>query len=200
MGVKNTKKRKYIFFALLLGIVTSISIFGISTFAKYTSELSSVNQRATVAKWSFESDNESHDFTFNMVDTYDESTLINNRVAPGTQGRLNFSLSNENTETGVEYKIVLAKNNSIPKNLKFYSDSTCTTELTEGRILNGNLVPGESEKEIVIYWKWLYETGSNSTEKDSNNIVDTTDGVNATTNGMIVTATIIGTQSVPVTE
>ena len=197
MGVKRVRNRRYVFFALLLGIVTSIGILGISTYAKYTSELSSVNQKATIAKWSFETDNASHDFTFNIEDTYDQNTLVSNRIAPGTQGRLTFSLSNENTETGVDYKIVLSKNNNVPRLLKFYSDSQCSNELTSGRILDGNLIPGEGEKEIVIYWKWLYESGSNSTEKDSNNVVDTSDGVSATIDGMTITATITGTQSEP---
>jgi hypothetical protein len=198
MGVRGVKK--YVFIILILGIVASISILGISTYAKYTSELSSINQKATIAKWSFESDNESHDFTFDMEDTYDQNTLISNRIAPGTRGRLTFFLSNENTETGVDYKIVLSKNNNIPRLLKFYSDSECSNELTSGRILEGNLIPGESEKEIVIYWKWLYETGSNSTEKESNNVVDTSDGASSTTDGMTITATITGTQSQPVAQ
>ena len=200
MEIKNTKKRKVVLLTLLLGVAGTISIIGVTTFAKYTSELSSITQNVTVAKWAFDTDNESHNFTFDLEKTYDANTLINNRLAPGTQGSLKFSLSNENTETGVDYKIVLAKNTSIPKNLKFYSDSTCTIELTEGRILSGNLEPGAPATEVTIYWKWAYETGSNSTEVSSNDTLDTSNGTNATTNGMTITATIIGTQSVPIEQ
>lgn len=202
MEVKNTKKRNVVLAAVLLGVAVTVGTIGVTTFAKYKSQLSDVTQNATVAKWAFDTDNSSHSFTFSLGQTYTASTLVSDRIAPGTQGSLVFSLSNANTETGTDYTIEMSKNAGTPANLKFYSDSACTTELTgtNANTLTGHLAPNASATEVTIYWKWAYETGTTTTEKDSNDVIDTSNGSAATANGMTVTATITGTQSQPVAQ
>lgn len=195
--MNKNKKRNIILAALLLCLTTVLGVIGISTYAKYESQLSNVTQNVTVAKWAFESDNSSHDFAFNLGQNYDENTLMNDRIAPGTKGNLVFSLSNEHTETGVKYQISLNKNNGTPKNLKFYSNPECTTELINGNVFKGTLDPGASATDVIIYWKWEYENGSNMSEISSNDSFDTSNGASATINGMTITATIVGTQIEP---
>ena len=200
MEVKNTKKRNVVLAAVLLGVAATVGTVGVTTFAKYKSQLTDVSSNVTVAKWAFDTDNSSHSYTFNLANTYTASTLVSNRIAPGTQGSFVFSLNNANGETGVEYTIDMAKNAGTPANLKFYSDSACTTELTNGTTLSGHLNPNASATTVTVYWKWAYETGSTDAEKDSNDLIDTSNGKTATADGMTVTATITGVQSQPVAQ
>ena len=200
MEVKNNKKRNVVLAAVLLGVAATVGTVGVTTFAKYKSQLTDVSSNVTVAKWAFDTDNSSHSYTFNLANTYTASTLVSNRIAPGTQGSFVFSLNNANGETGVEYTIDMAKNAGTPANLKFYSDSACTTELTNGTTLSGHLNPNASATTVTVYWKWAYETGSTDAEKDSNDLIDTSNGKTATADGMTVTATITGVQSQPVAQ
>ena len=199
MEVKNTKKRNVVLAAVLLGVAATVGTIGVTTFAKYKSQLGNVSSNVTVAKWAFDTDNSSHNYTFSLANTYTASTLVSNRIAPGTQGSFVFSLNNANGETGVEYTIEMAKNAGTPANLKFYSDSSCTTELTgtNSNTLTGHLDPGASATTVTVYWKWAYETGSTTAENDSNDVIDTSNGVAANADGMTVTATITGVQSEP---
>jgi len=200
MEVKNNKKRNVVLAAVLLGVAATVGTVGVTTFAKYKSQLDAVSSNVTVAKWAFDTDNSSHSYTFSLANTYTASTLVSNRIAPGTQGSFVFSLNNAKGETGVEYTIDMAKNAGTPTNLKFYSDSACTTELTNGTTLSGHLNPNASATTVTVYWKWAYETGSTDAEKDSNDLIDTSNGKTATVDGMTVTATITGVQSQPVAQ
>ena len=202
MEVKNTKKRNVVLAAVVLGVAATVGTIGVTTFAKYKSQLSDVSSSVTVAKWAFDTDNSSHNYTFSLANTYTAATLVSNRIAPGTQGSFEFSLNNANTETGVDYTIEFAKNAGTPTNLKFYSDSACTTELTgtNANTYSGHLNPGASATTVTVYWKWAYETGANSTEINSNDVIDTSNGLAATADGMTVTATITGVQTEPVAQ
>ena len=195
MEVKNTKKRNVVLAAVLLGVAATVGTVGVTTFAKYKSQLEGVSSNVTVAKWAFDDDNSSVSYTVDLTGTYIANTLVSNRIAPGTQGKMDFALSNEHTETATDYSIALT-NTGAPTNIKFYSDSDCTTELTNAT-LTGTLNPGATATTVTIYWKWAYETGSTTAEKDSNDIIDTSNGKDATADGMTVTATITGTQKKP---
>ena len=195
MEVKKTKKRNIILAAVLLGVTATVGTIGVTTFAKYRTQLSDVKAQITVAKWSFASDNSSTNFTIDLAKTYTASTLVSNRIAPGTSGKLDFDLSNKNTEVGTTYSIKLTNTNA-PTNIQFYEDVDCTTPLTNST-LTGHMDPGATTT-ATIYWKWAYETGT------------VTDGVatgdsNDTTNGeagsqMTVTATITGVQEAPTAQ
>ena len=80
-----------------------------------------------------------------------------------------------------------------PTNLKFYKDSSYTTELTPGTsTITGQLVAGENSfARVPIYWRWLYETDAIAT----NDPLDTADGVAA--NELTIGVTITGTQVQP---
>ena len=122
--------------------------------------------------------------------------MVNNKIAPGTQGELTFNVSNKNTEVGTQYTIALSNENA-PTNIKFYSDSACTIELQNSK-LTGTLAPNADSQTVKIYWKWAYETGTVTDGVATGDSSDTTDGENANT--MTVTATITGVQVEPTVQ
>lgn len=182
-----TKKKGLIaVFALLFAVCLTGSIVA-GTFAKYTSQVDAGNATAEVAKWAFDTDNASSTINFSLNGTHNADTLVAGKIAPGTEGSFSISLSNANSEVGVNYTIALTKTN-VPTNLKFYSDSNYQTEINDKNQFTGTLAPKTASESVKIYWKWAYET----TDGDS---ADTTDGTSATT--MTVSATITGTQVQP---
>lgn len=192
--MKRKNKKSLILIALLL-LVGITSGYVASTYAKYTSEITGNNGTATVAKWAFETDNASQTLTINLAQTYDATTLVANKIAPGTAGSFNIALSNEHGEVGVDFTISLDSITNIPTNLKFYKDANYTTELTPGTsTITGQLVAGENSfAGVPIYWRWEYETSAIST----NDPLDTQDGEDA--NSLTIGVTITGTQTPPST-
>ena len=174
---------------VLVGLTTG---YVASTYAKYTSTVTG-SGTATVAKWAFSTDNASQSITIALNPTVHASTLVNGKIAPGTTGSFNIALVNTNSEVGVDFSIALDSISNKPTNLKFYSDSTYTTELTPGTsTITGQLTAGDSTGVTVpVYWRWEYETSSIAT----NDPIDTADGEAANT--LTIGVTITGTQVAP---
>ena len=193
--MERKSKKRFALAVLLICLTVTLSAVGIFTFAKYRTQLDGSNQTATVAKWAFGTDN-ANTFTFSLANTYTASTLVSDKIAPGTQGELTFAVSNANTEVGTQYTIALSNTNA-PTNIKFYSDSACTTELVNNE-LTGTLAPNAASQTVKIYWKWAYETGTVTNGVATGDSADTTDGVAANT--MTVTATITGVQVEPTVQ
>ena len=187
------KKKKSLVMIALLVLVGLTSGYVASTYAKYTTEITGNEGTVTVAKWAFATDNQAQTLTINLAETYHASTLVNGKIAPGTEGSFNIALSNENSEVGVDFTVALDSITNKPTNLKFYKDSTYTTELTPGTsTITGQLVAGEdSFAGVPIYWKWAYETDAIAT----NDPIDTGDGEAANT--LTIGVTITGTQTEP---
>lgn len=146
---------------LLLGITSG---FVGGTIAKYTGEVSGTGA-ATVAHWAFETDNaSSSSFDVNISTTADETTLakINNkqRIAPGTEGSFAITITNPNSEVGVDFTVALDTISNIPDNLKFYKDLNHTIELVPGTgTITGQLAALDNVGiPVTIYWAWAYET------------------------------------------
>lgn len=168
------KKKKSLLVVALLLLVGITSGYVASTYAKYTSQITDNNGTVTVAKWAFSTDNPAKTLTINFSGTYDASTLVAGKIAPGTSGSFNIALKNTNTETGVDWTIKLNSVTNKPTNLKFYKDSAHTTEITPGTgTITGQLAAKDSTGLTVpIYWAWEYETSEIAT----NDPKDTTDG------------------------
>ena len=168
------KKKKSLLVVALLLLVGITSGYVASTYAKYTSQITGNNGSATVAKWAFSTDNPTKTLTINFSGTYDASTLVAGKIAPGTSGFFNVALVNTHTETGVDWTIKLNSVTGKPTNLKFYKDSEHTTEITPGTgTITGQLAAKDSTGLTVpIYWAWEYETSEIAT----NDPFDTTDG------------------------
>ncbi|MCR5185614.1 MAG: hypothetical protein K6D97_00660 [Clostridia bacterium] len=168
------ENKSALFLMVLLLLVAITSVYVTSTYAKYTSEIKGNNGTAQVAKWAFEGDNPKKTLTIQLDKTYNASTLVNGRIAPGTQGSFGVALVNTNSEVGVDFTVKLNSITDKPTNLKFYKDSSFSTELKPGEgEITGQLAATDSIGVTVpIYWKWAYETAT-ITENDPK---DTSDG------------------------
>jgi len=179
-----------IYFAVLLLLVGVTTIFVASTYAKYVSEVPANNGSVTVAKWAFTTDNPTQTLQINLAETYHASTLVSQRIAPGTQGSFNVALSNATSEVGVDFTVKLNTITNKPTNLKFYKDQALTTELTPGTsTITGQIAVGENIT-VPIYWAWAYETTAIAT----NDPIDTTDGEAGATLSIGVDITGVQTQ------
>lgn len=189
------KKRNSVLLLVLLLLVAISASYIAGTYAKYTSEIKDNNGTATVAKWAFASDNDTQSLTIDLAKTYDPTTLVENKIAPGTEGSFVIALSNENSEVGVDFTVKLNSITNKPTNLKFYKDSSYSTELTPGTSeITGQLVAGEKSFDgVKIYWKWAYETDAIAT----NDPIDTGDGEAANT--LTIGVDITGVQTEPST-
>ena len=88
-----SKKKKIIAVtAILLAIF--VSFLGGKTFSKYVTEVNGVGN-AEIASWNFKvNENEEEIQTIKLASTIDNETLVNNKIAPGTNGCSSlFSLS-----------------------------------------------------------------------------------------------------------
>ena len=191
--MKNKKSLIVIALLILVGITSG---YVASTYAKYTSQITGNNGTATVAKLAFDTDNASTSLTVALDKTYNASTLVANKIAPGTEGSFNIQVSNANTEVGVNYTIALNSITNLPTNMKFYATRSGTSgaytysdEITPGTgTITGTLAPNAAATTKTVYWKWAYET----TDGDA---ADTTAGGNANT--LTIGVDITGTQVQP---
>ena len=162
-------KKKVLSFMFLFLLVAVAYIFVSNTYAKYTASVSK-SGKAVVAKWNFQSDNESSTFDIDLKENYDESTLTSVRsidgkdikiIAPGTEGSFDIELVNS-SEVGVNFTVSLDSIENLPENVKFYKDANYQTELRPLEdAITGQLAALDTEGLTVkVYWKWAYETGS----------------------------------------
>lgn len=174
------------FLALLLLLLVGVTSYYVSgTYAKYVGQVEGQGS-ATVAKWAFEAEHEDVDFTVNLAKTYDASTLVGGKIAPGTQGSFDIELTNTQSEVGYNYVITLGDVDKVPTNLVF-TDAEGNT-LTPGTgTIEGTIAVGGS-KTVTVSWAWAYETENGDDE-------DTADGIAAET--LTIPVTINATQVTP---
>ena len=182
---------------LLIGMLLLIGLTGgyiANTYAKYISEIKDKQGTAVVAKWNFDEENKDTTIDIDLASTYNADTLVGNRIAPGTEGSFKFSLTNETTETGVDYTISFGDVTGVPTNLKFYLDESYNDELdVSSETMTGTLDAEDSTGDVItIYWKWDYET-SNGDEADTVN--GKAGGENGTK--LVLPVTITGVQVQP---
>lgn len=183
-------KKKSIGIIALLMLVGATSGYVASTYAKYTSTVSGEGS-AVVAAWKFEDDNANTNFDINLAENYDASTLVDERIAPGTTGDFTIALSNENSEVGVEFTIVFTETENVPQNLVFKQNGTTVDPTTQK--ITGYIAAGET-LDVPLSWEWAYYTS------DANDVKDTTDGKKELDGRtMTVNASITGIQVPPST-
>lgn len=189
------KRRSTLVIIVLVLLIGITSLYVVGTYAKYISEIAGNNGTVEVAKWAFTTDNATQTLTINLAQNYDPTTLVSGKIAPGTAGSFNVVLVNSTTETGVNFSIKLNEIANIPTNLKFYKDSSYTTELIPGTSrITGQLAAGDSTGvSVPVYWKWEYETAA----IEINDPIDTQSGENANT--LTIGVDITGTQTTPST-
>lgn len=170
------KKNKKILFVILILLAIILSFIGGKTFSKYMSQVQG-SGTAEIANWVFKV-NGTEDLvqSVDLLSTYNNETLIDNKVAPGTSGHFDIIIDATGSEVGVDYKVKFLNETEKPQNLVFiYNDNEYATiqELQED--LSGTINANEDNKTrtITINWEWQYETGSNPTEIASNDKIDT---------------------------
>ena len=189
---KNKKIIGVICFIILLGI-----LIGGHTFSKYVTQVKGEGI-ANIAKWSFNVNGSSSTVqTINLASTYDESTLVNGKIAPGTSGTFNIIIDATTSEVGIDYKVEFENEQNKPTNLLYYYGEKQYTSLAElQKDLTGTIDADDENKTITlnIRWEWKYETENrqNITENDK---IDTNEG--ETIQKYTFNVNVIGTQVQP---
>ena len=103
----------------------------------------------------------------NLTNTIDKTTLVNEKIAPGTAGAFEILLE---TNEKISYEIKFESKNEKPKNLVFSikgKDRKYNNLEDMEKELKGEITENKS---IVINWQWEYE------KNETQNIQDTKDG------------------------
>ena len=170
----NKKKTALLVICAILAITLSFMIG--KTFAKYVSEVKGAGT-AEIANWVFKvNGKEDVVQNVNLLSTYHNETLINNKVAPGTSGSFNIVVDATGSEVGVDYAIEFLNESQKPQNLIFiYEDKPYTTIQDLEKDLSGTINANDENKirNVTINWEWQYETGENANEIDQTEIIDT---------------------------
>ena len=170
------KKTALLVICLLLAIILSFMIG--KTFSKYISEVKGTGT-AEIANWVFKvNGKEDVVQNVNLLSTYNNETLINNKVAPGTSGSFDIIVDATGSEVGVEYVIQFLNESDKPQNLVFTYDNkqyTTIQELEEDLIGTINANDENKTRTITIGWEWQYQTGESENEINQNDLIDTND-------------------------
>ena len=168
------KKTILLVIAVLLVIILSFMIG--KTFSKYVSEVKGTGT-AEIANWVFKvNGKEDVVQNVNLLSTYNNETLINNKVAPGTSGNFNIVVDATGSEVGVDYTVQFLNESEKPQNLIYiYDDQQYTTIQDLQKDLSGTINANDENKTrtITVYWEWQYQTGEDENEINQNDIIDT---------------------------
>ena len=170
----NKKKKILLIVAILLVIL--VSFFCGRAFAKYKAEVKG-SGTAEIANWVFKVNGKEDQIQkIDLLSTYDNETLIDSKIAPGTSGKFDIILDATGSDVGVNYQVKFLNESEKPQNLIFVYDNNeyCTIQDLEQN-LTGTIDANEENKTrtITIEWKWKYETGSTEEEINQNDIIDT---------------------------
>lgn len=171
--MKKSKKIVLVSIALI-GII--LSFMGGHTFAKYMSRVTG-NGSAEIASWNFKvNENEEQMQTIELKSTINNKTLVNNKIAPGTEGNFQIKLDATDSDVGINYIVRFENESTKPTNLKFTYEGKTYNSITElGQVLTGIINANDENKvkTIDIGWNWQYETGSTLEEIAKNDLEDT---------------------------
>lgn len=139
-------------------------------FFKLFSQANQNNKNAKENEYIFDfSKNNEISTNMNLWETVSKNTLINEKIAPGTEGEFEIKLKSNKS---IYYEIDFLSQNKKPQNLFFSikGDNKKYNKLEDlKQELQGDLDKMET-KSIIIQWKWDYDTGTEE------NIQDTKDG------------------------
>lgn len=169
-------KKKTVLLVICILLALILSFMGGKTFSKYVSEVKGTGT-AEIANWVFKV-NGKEDIVqnVNLLSTYNNETLVNNKVAPGTSGSFNIVVDATGSEVGIDYTIQFLNESEKPQNLVFtYDNQQYTTIQDLEKDLSGTINVNDENKArtITIDWEWQYETGVNENEINQNDKIDT---------------------------
>ena len=111
--------------------------------------------------------------SINLIETANKTTLINEKIAPGTNGEFSIYL---NAKENIDYELIFDSINQKPVNLKFITikeDKLIEVSSLEelSKYLSGKILKNE-QIEVKIKWHWIFENVENESNTD---LQDTTD-------------------------
>ena len=167
-------KKIILILAILIAIV--LSFIGGQTFSKYITEVKGQGI-AEVARWSFKVNGKSEEVqTINLASTCNNETLINNKIAPGTEGAINIIIDGTGSDVGIEYNVKFENEMNKPQNLKFMYNEETYNSITELEDILTGVINANAENKVTtltVNWEWEYETGENENEILANDKIDT---------------------------
>lgn len=111
------KKSKKIVLISIAIIAIILSFVGGHAYAKYMSRVSGKGT-AEIASWSFKvNDNAEKMKSISLKSTINNETLINNKIAPGTEGNFQIKLDATGSDVGINYNIKFENETQKPTNL-----------------------------------------------------------------------------------
>lgn len=173
-----TNKKKIVVIVAILSMIV-VSFMGGQSFSKYISQVKGYGQ-FDIAKWSFlVNGQESSMNTIDLSSTCNNETLINNKIAPGTEGNFNIEIDATGSEVGIQYQVTFDEKSQKPNNLFFiYNRSTYANFSDLAYALKGVINADAENKKISIpiKWIWEYETGNSPELREPEDAEDTEDG------------------------
>ena len=183
---RNNSKAVLHFIAILLTVVTIVSLaIGLFAWSKYTASLNG-NANAAVAKWNFNiqlrQGKQNATATSGPIDmaTTSFSHVENERIAPGTSGEFEIIVNTQGTEVSLQYDVNLELSN-CPRNITFSKKGpgeNSFTEISAGAATNNRTRTISFSKSLslsdvttantnqttfveTIHWDWPYELTGN---------------------------------------
>lgn len=162
---------------LLLSFITLLAGDVVETNAKYISS-GTAKTNVKIATWEFKlNGNNTNTIDINLEETLSQDNKFSTtKVIPGTNGMIPINIDCTNSKVALDYEIILNAE-SVPSNLKFYTDDTYTTEYT-----NITSFVGLDDIKVIdhnIYWKWDFTEEDETNEWSNKNIIVSVN-VNAT--------------------
>lgn len=192
------KKSKKIVLLVIAIVAITLLFVGGRAYAKYMARVTGQGT-ADIAAWSFKvNENEEKLQTISLKSTINNSSLVNNKTAPGTEGEFQIKLDATGSEVGINYVIKFENESQKPTNLKFtYGGKTYNSLKNLQQDLTGTINANDENKvkAITVGWNWKYETGNTAQEIASNDLIDTQDAKQMSNYTFDIIAT--GTQVTP---
>lgn len=192
------KKSKKIVLVIIGIILIILAFLGGNAYAKYMSKVTGQGT-ADIASWNFKvNEKEDRLQTISLKSTVNNSSLVNNKIAPGTEGSFQIKLDATGSEVGINYIIKFENESQKPTNLKFTYNNNTYNSLTElQEVLTGTINANERNKitTLTIGWNWKYETGNSVQQIATNDVVDTQDAKKM--NNYTFDISVSGTQVMP---
>lgn len=135
------------------------------------------NGLAHIATWDFKVNGQEEQVqTINLASTFNNGTLLENKIAPGTSGSFNIMIDAKESNVGIDYKVNFQEESQKPTNLIFiYENKQYNSIFDLEKVMEGTINSDEEDKIRIlnIMWNWKYETGNSIKEIQKNDEIDT---------------------------
>lgn len=114
-----------------------------------------------------------------LTDSISAEAIAKNKIAPGVKGSFAILISTKKSNVDMKYRVTFEDiTKEKPTNLRFKirGQEQLYSSLQElSKALKG-IIKSNSQKEIIIDWEWLYESGENDSSIKENDVIDTNEG------------------------